>query len=160
MLSKQTLNIIRVIRNEFGGIMEIKTAVNNYISSKEHAVPPQALNSKTHGAYSYLSRTAENKPLPADLQEVEKEVEAEVDASGSVAQVRQNALRLQVASELLWRHMRANREQFNKYLNKWGWLINSSIRAWERYEKLSRSAGAEDVATARVLQAYESDSPD
>ena len=105
-------------------------------------------------AYSYLSRTAENKPLPADLAEVEREVEAAVDAGGTVAQVRQNALRLQVASELLWRHMRANREQFAKYLNKWGWLINSSIRAWERYEKLNRSAGAEDVATARVLQAY------
>ena len=134
--------------------MEIKSAVNDYIASREATVPPQALNSKTHGAYSYLSRTADNKPLPADLAQVESEVEADVDASGSVAQVRQNALRLQVASELLWRHMRANREQFAKYLNKWGWLINSSIRAWERFEKLNRSAGAEDVATARVLQAY------
>ena len=141
-----------------GGIMKIKSAVNDYIASREATVPPQALNSKTHGAYSYLSRTAENKPLSADLSEVERQVEAEVDASGSVAQVRQNALRLQVASELLWRHMRANKEQFAKYLPKWGWLINSSIRAWERYEKLNRSASAEDVATNRVLEAYDDSS--
>jgi len=110
--------------------------------------------------YSYLSRTAENKPLPADLAEVEKEVEAAVDAGGTLSQIRQNALRLQTASELLWRHMQANKEQFAMYLPKWGWLINSSIRAWERYEKLNRSAGAEDVATARVLEAYENNSTD
>ena len=140
--------------------MEIKTAVNDYIASRDDTVPPQALNSKTHGAFSYLSRTAENKPLPSDLQQVESEVEAAVDDGGTVAQIRQNALRLQTASELLWRHMRGNQEQFAKYLPKWGWLINSSIRAWERYEKLNRSAGAEDVATARVLRAYESDNTD
>jgi len=138
--------------------MEIKSAVNDYIASKEDAVPPQALNSQKHGAYSYLARTAENKPLPADLAQVEREVEAEVDASGTVAQVRQNALRLQTASELLWRHMQANKEQFSMYLPKWGWLINSSIRAWERYEKLNRSASAEDVATNRVLEAYDDES--
>ena len=96
-------------------------------------------------------------PLSADVAQVEAQVVADADEGGSISQVRQQAIRLQVASQLLWQHMQANPEQFKNYLKSWGWLCNSSIRAWRELETLRRSAAVGDVATNRVLEAYDDD---
>ena len=137
--------------------MKIKRAVEDYISDKEGEVAPQAMNSSTHGAYSYLSRSSKNMPLSADVARVEADVVADAEENGAVSQVERQAVRLQTAAELLWRHMQSNPEQFKSYLKSWGWLCNSSIRAWRELETLRRSAAVGDVATNRVLEAYDDD---
>ena len=137
--------------------MSIKEAVEDYIADQEGEVAPQAMNSSTHGAYSYLSRSAKNMPLSADVARVEADVVADAEENGAVSQVERQAVRLQTAAELLWRHMQSNPEQFKSYLKSWGWLCNSSIRAWRELETLRRSAAVGDVATNRVLEAYDDD---
>ena len=137
--------------------MKIKRAVEDYISDEENSIPGQALNSATHGAYSYLSRSSKNMPLSADVARVEADVVADAEENGAVSQVERQAVRLQTAAELLWRHMQSNPEQFKSYLKSWGWLCNSSIRAWRELETLRRSAAVGDVATNRVLEAYDDD---
>ena len=138
--------------------MKISKAVDDYISDEENSIPGQALNSTTHGAYSYLARSAKNKPISADVARVEAEVVAEADEGGSISQVRQQAIRLQTAAELLWRHMMSGADPFNKHIRAWGWLCNSAIRGWREVEVMRRSAAVDDVATNRVLQAYDDDS--
>ena len=81
----------------------------------------------------------------------------DADEGGSISQVRQQAIRFQTPAELLWRHMQGNPEQFKNYLKSWGWLCNSSIRAWRELETLRRSAAVDDVATHKVLQVYDDD---
>ena len=137
--------------------MKIKRAVEDYISDEENSIPGQALNSATHGANSYLARSAENRPLSADVARVEADVVVDAEENGAVSQVERQAVRLQTAAELLWRHMQSNPEQFKSYLKSWGWLCNSSIRAWRELETLRRSAAVGDVATNRVLEAYDDD---
>ena len=137
--------------------MKIKRAVEDYISDEENSIPGQALNSATHGAYSYLARSAENRPLSADVGRVEAEVVAEADEGGSISQVRQQAIRLQTAAELLWRHMMSGADPFNKHIRAWGWLCNSAIRGWREVEAMRRSAAVDDVATNKVLEAYSDD---
>ena len=137
--------------------MKIKRAVEDYISDEENSIPGQAMNSSTHGAYSYLSRSAKNMPLSADVARVEADVVADAEENGAVSQVERQAVRLQTAAELLWWHMQSNPEQFKSYLKSWGWLCNSSIRAWRELETLRRSAAVGDVATNRVLEAYDDD---
>ena len=138
--------------------MKIKRAVEDYIADEENSIPAQALNSATHGAYSYLSRSSKNMPLSADVARVEADVVADAEENGAVSQVERQAVRLQTAAELLWRHMQGNPEQFKSYLKSWGWLCNSSIRAWRELETLRRSAAVDDVATHKVLQVYDDDS--
>ena len=135
--------------------MKIRRAVEDFIADKDSSIPGQALNSKTHGAYSYLSRSAENRPLSADIAQVEAAVVADAEENGAISQVQRQAVRLQTAAELLWRHMQGNPEQFKSYLKSWGWLSNSAIRAWRELESLRRSAAVDDVATNRVLEAYD-----
>lgn len=55
----------------------------------------------------------------------------------------------------LGRHMQGNPEQFKSYLKIWGWLCNSAIRACRELESLRRSVAVDDVATNRVLEAYD-----
>ena len=137
--------------------MSIKEAVEDYIADQEGEVAPQAMNSSTHGAYSYLSRSSKNMPLSADVAQVEAQVVADADEGGSISQVRQQAIRLQTAAELLWRHMMSGADPFNKHIRAWGWLCNSAIRGWREVEAMRRSAAVDDVATNKVLEAYSDD---
>ena len=138
--------------------MKISKAVDDFISDNEAEIAPQAMNSSTHGAYSYLSRSSKNMPLSADVARVEADVVSDAEENGAVSQVQRQAVRLQTAAELLWRHMQSNPEQFKNYLKSWGWLCNSSIRAWRELETLRRSAAVDDVAVNKVLQVYDDDS--
>ena len=137
--------------------MKISKAVDDFISDNEAEIAPQAMNSATHGAYSYLARSAKNKPISADVARVEAEVVANADEGGSISQVRQQAIRLQTAAELLWRHMMSGADPFNKHIRAWGWLCNSAIRGWREVEAMRRSAAVDDVATNKVLEAYSDD---
>jgi len=72
--------------------------------------------------------------------------------------VRQQAIRLQTAAELLWRHMMSGADPFNKHIRAWGWLCNSATRGWWReVEAMRRSAAVDDVATNKVLETYDND---
>ncbi len=135
--------------------MKIDEAVSNYIADQKTEIAPQAMNSANHGAYSYLARSAENRPLSADIARVEAEVMADTEEGSSISQVRQQAIRLQTAAELLWRHMQSNPEQFKSYLKSWGWLCNSAIRAWRELESLRRSGAVDDVIVGQAPRAYD-----
>ena len=93
--------------------MKISKAVDDFISDNEGEVAPQAMNSSTHGAYSYLSRSAKNMPLSADVAQVERDVVADAEENGAISQVQRQAIRLQTAAELLWRHMMSGADPFN-----------------------------------------------
>ena len=135
--------------------MKIKRAVEDYISDEENPIPGQALNSTTHSAYSYLARSAENRPLSADVARVEADVVADAEENGAISQVQRQAVRLQTAAELLWRHMMSGADSFNKHIRAWGWLCNSAVRGWREVEAMRRSAAVDDVATRKVLEAYD-----
>ena len=89
------------------------------------------------------------------MAQVEAAVVADAVENGAISQVHRRAIRLQTAVELLWRHMQGNPEQFRSYLKSWGWLCNSSIRAWRELESLRRTEAVDDVATNKVLEAYD-----
>ena len=82
---------------------------------------------------------------------------ADAEENGTISQVQRQAIRLQTAAERLWRHMQGHPEQFKSYLKSWGWLCNSSIRAWRELESLRRSATVDDIDTLRVLESYDND---
>lgn len=121
------------------GKTKIDDAVEQYISEQDNA--PQSQNAKKHGAYGYLNRTKNNKPLPVDLYLIQNEVLADMETDGAAGSVKKQALRLSTAAELLWKHMSSDSEQFNKYLKSWGWLVNSSIRAMREYAALNKTHG-------------------
>ena len=129
--------------------MKIDDAIQDYIAYQEGSITGQALNSKRHGTYSSLARSAQNKPISADVAQVEAAVVADADENGAISQVQRQAIRLQTASELLWRHMQGNPEQVKSYLKALGWLCNSSIRARRELESLRRSAAVDDVIVGR-----------
>jgi len=67
---------VSILFYPFFNFNENKKSSRKFIIDEEGAIPAQAMNSSTHGAYSYLSRSAENMPLSADVAQVEADVVA------------------------------------------------------------------------------------
>jgi len=93
-----------------------------------------------------------------DLYMIQNDVLDALEADGPAGQVKRQAVRLSAASEMLWGHMQTGPKEFNACLKAWGWLCNSAIRGWREVEAMRRSAAVDDVATNRVLEAYDDSS--
>ena len=108
---------------------------------------------KKHGAYAYLQRSADGRPIDAEIALVQSQVTADLERDGPLALVERQALRFTVAAELLWAYMMGNEAQFKKGLHSWGWLAGAAVRSWERAEALRRAGDRGDLPAAKVLEA-------
>ncbi len=130
--------------------MKINEAIDQFT-----AASPTSQNARKSGAHGYLRRTAKGDPIPVDLYMIQNDVLDALEADGPAGQVKRQAVRLSAASEMLWGHMQTGPKEFNACLKAWGWLCNSAIRGWREVEAMRRSAAVDDVATRKVLEAYD-----
>jgi hypothetical protein len=133
--------------------MRIDKAVEEYSKERDEA---QFQGARKHGAFSYLNRTRDNKPIPKDLAFIESQVIEDIDQDGPLLRIKKQASRLATAAELLWGYMASSPDNFRKGLKQWGWLAGAEIRAWRDYEAMAKSTD-DDVITAKVLEAYSKD---
>lgn len=112
-------------------------------SSPDSSIPqadPRSRNPRKSGAYGYLARTKDGRPIPNDLALIESQIIEEVEIDGSLMRIKKQAIRFATASEILWAHMMSEKDAFKKGLRHWGWLAGAEIRAWREYETLRRSS--------------------
>jgi hypothetical protein len=112
--------------------------------------------SRTHGAHSYLARTGEGGggEITAAMALVESAVMTRHTEGGARGMVETSALRFEVASELLWRHMQTSREAFDAGLKAWGWLQGAAVRAWRDLAALPSDEETR-VSAAKVLESLD-----
>jgi len=120
-------------------------------SSITHA-DPRSRNPRKSGAYGYLARTKDGRPIPNDLALIESQVIEEVELDGPLMRIKKQAIRLGTASELLWGYMMNEKDAFKKGLRHWGWLVGAEIRAWREYETLRRSSDDGVLDYEKILE--------
>jgi len=121
---------------------------------------PRSRNPRKSGAYGYLARTKDGRPIPNDLALIESQIIEEVEMDGPLMRIKKQAIRFATASEILWGHMMSEKESFRKGLRHWGWLAGAEIRAWREYETLRRSSNDGVLDYEQILEERDDDTVD
>ena len=121
-----------------------------------------------HGGAGALKKIQQGEPFVGLARIAENEVEERLLAGGIEAELLRDAKRLQVVSDLYYEaFLKAMQErefdQATSYLKVWGWIHNSSIRAWEAARKAKKTDNSGD-AYKQLIDLYrpkkEDDAPD
>jgi len=121
-----------------------------------------------HGGAGALKKIQQGEPFVGLARIAENEVEDRLLAGGIEAELLRDAKRLQVVSDLYYEaFLKAMQErefdQATSYLKVWGWIHNSSIRAWEAARKAKKTDNSGD-AYKQLIDLYrpkkEDDAPD
>lgn len=121
-----------------------------------------------HGGAGALKKIQQGEPFVGLARIAENEVEDRLLEGGIEAELLRDAKRLQVVSDLYYgAFTKAMQErefdQATSYLKVWGWIHNSSIRAWEAARKAKKTDNSGD-AYKQLIDLYrpkkEDDAPD
>lgn len=121
-----------------------------------------------HGGAGAYKKIQKGEPFVGLAKIAENEVEERLLAGGIEAELLRDAKRLQVVSDLYYEAFikaMQDREfdQATSYLKVWGWVHNSSIRAWEATRKAKKTDNSGD-AYKQLIDLYrpkkEDDAPD
>jgi len=125
-------------------------------------------NAVKHGGAGALRRIQANEPFVGLARIAENEVEDRLLEGGIEAELLRDAKRLQVVSDLYYgAFTKAMQDgdltQATGYLKVWGWIHNSSIRAWEATRKAKKTDNSGE-AYKELIDLYrvkkEDDAPD
>ena len=121
-----------------------------------------------HGGAGAYKKIQKGEPFVGLARIAENEVEERLLAGGIEAELLRDAKRLQVVSDLYYEAFikaMQDREfdQATSYLKVWGWVHNSSIRAWEATRKAKKTDNSGE-AYKQLIDLYrpkkEDDAPD
>jgi hypothetical protein len=117
-----------------------------------------------HGREAAIKRLEDGRPLTGPAAEAQLSVKEDFEAMGATAMLQEQVERIHAVSRLyfdafLTAIQAGDLAQADAFAARFGWLANSSVRAWEIVRKASDGKGAR---IGQVLDAYrkqETDDP-
>jgi len=111
-----------------------------------------------HGGEAAVKSLAANRQMTGPAAAAELDARAAYEVDGATAMILTQACRLEAACDLYWQALLAaatarDLDKVDSYAARFGWLANSSIRAWVEVAKHDRSKG-KGGKLAEVLEAY------
>jgi hypothetical protein len=110
-----------------------------------------------HGGAGALKRITSGAPFGGPAELAQAEVKTDYEAGGAIAMLQEQAERLHAVSRLYFDAFLAaiqagELDKADSYCARYGWLANSSMRAWAEVRKGEKSKGGK---LAEVLEAYQ-----
>jgi predicted TIM-barrel fold metal-dependent hydrolase len=110
-----------------------------------------------HGGRGALKRVQQGKEFVGLAKIAQDEVTDRLEAEGIEGELRRDAERLQVVSDLYYNALikalqDGELDRATEYLSKWGWITNSAVRSWQVAMKLQPKDKAGDVT--KILETY------
>ena len=114
-------------------------------------------NAQTHGGESGVKALAANRPLTKLAASAQLAVRDDYAEGGATAMIQEQAERLHAVSRLYYdaflSAIQAGQlHEADNFAARFGWLANSSLRAWDTVRKDSKRSGGK---LAEVLDAYQ-----
>lgn len=116
--------------------------------------PVGNLKAQKHGAEGAIKRIQSGQPFTGLAAEAEREVRAQLEITGRISIMFDDAARLQTVANLYFEAMRkafeeGNFEKIDKVVSRYGWLATAALRAWSAVglEEEKAKGGAIDAAT-------------
>lgn len=114
-----------------------------------------------HGGEAGVKALQRGQPMTGPAAAAELDARAAYEVDGAAAMILSQACRLEAACDLYWQALLAaatarDLDKVDSYAARFGWLANSSIRAWCEVAKHDRSKG-KGGKLAEVLECYRSD---
>ena len=110
-----------------------------------------------HGGAGALDAIQNKQEFIGLAKRTQDEVQARLDLTGIEGEIIRDAERLQVVSDLYYNAFikaieGGDHEKAGAVLKVWGWIHNSSIRAWELARKLKRSDDPTEIN--KIIEQY------
>jgi len=121
------------------------------------AAPKGAQYALQHGGAGALNSIENKQEFIGLAKRTQDEVQARLDLTGIEGEIVRDAERLQVVSDLYYNAFikaieSGDHEKAGAVLSKWGWIHNSTIRAWELARKLKRSDDPTEIN--KIIEQY------
>lgn len=112
---------------------------------------------QTHGGEAGVKALAANRPLTGPAASAQLSVQDDYAAGGAAAMIQEQAERIHAVSRLyfdafLSAIQAGQLHEADNFAARFGWLANSSVRAWDTVKKGDKGKGGK---LAEVLDAYE-----
>lgn len=112
-----------------------------------------------HGGEGAIRRISKGEPFIGIALDAQHAVEARLEAQGLESIVRENAIRLQAATDLYFGAVMKAAEEgdkaaFDSYIARYGWICGVTLRAWAQVKQDRKGKGGR---LPEVLAAYRSD---
>lgn len=112
---------------------------------------------QTHGAGSYLARTAAGQLITAAMRLCESEVARLFAEGGERAMVEAAAIRFDTAARLVWQHLeRAEPHEIEPLLMLWRKLQRDAVTTWVAHRNMP-SADDGALTPAKILESLSND---
>ncbi len=110
-----------------------------------------------HGARGALKRIEQGKEFVGLAKIAQDEVTDRLETDGMEGELKRNALRLQVVSDLYYNALMkvlqdGDNDKATEYLSKWGWITAKTNLAWQAAMKLQPKDKHENIT--EVLASY------
>ncbi len=88
-----------------------------------------------HGGEAAIERIRDGKPFTGLAHDEEVNVRNQLESVGRSEIVKENAIRLQVATNLFWNAVQkavedGDLDALDRYVSRFGWLASATLRAW------------------------------
>jgi hypothetical protein len=123
----------------------------SYNKDNQHAIK--------HGGAAAAAAISRNEPFSGVAKEAQERVETQLSLVGSLGVERDLMVRLITATDLYWDALIAavdakDNEKIDRYTQRFGWLVQGSLRAVKQYVEHQKSTGDDPIDAQIILDTY------